>query len=139
MNEPVVADIARVIQLAVAPVFLLLAVGSVLGILTSRLARIIDRGRILAAKAEAPDVRHELDVLGRRARLINFGITMGVTTALFVGAVIVTLFFGELTATPLGYVVAVEFSLAMVAFIAALLAFLREIFLATGTLHFGKR
>jgi hypothetical protein len=45
--ESQVTAIAHVIQLAVAPVFLLTGVGAVLAVLTQRLARIIDRARVL--------------------------------------------------------------------------------------------
>jgi Protein of unknown function (DUF2721) len=38
-------DITHTIQLAVAPVFLLTALGTTLGVLASRLGRIVDRAR----------------------------------------------------------------------------------------------
>ena len=40
-------DIVHLIQSAVAPVFLLSGVGVTLGVLTNRLARIVDRARYL--------------------------------------------------------------------------------------------
>ena len=73
--------IAHVIQLAVAPVFLLMAVGSVLGILTSRLARIIDRGRRLtegqppSSPPHSETVEIELAGLERRRHLASAAIT----------------------------------------------------------------
>lgn len=39
--------VAYVIQLAVAPVFLLTGIGAILAVMTNRLARIIDRARAL--------------------------------------------------------------------------------------------
>src|SRR5208282_2324793 len=92
--------IARVIQLAVAPVFLLTGIGALLSVLTSRLARIIDRARALetalevTAEAKQRDVENELRALSRRARLINQAISLVTTSALLVCAVIAALFFG---------------------------------------------
>ena len=48
-----VEDIGHAIQLALAPVFLLTGIAAMLGVMTGRLARIIDRGRFLT---ETPDL-----------------------------------------------------------------------------------
>src|SRR6187455_527507 len=94
-----IVDIAHAIQLAVAPVFLLSGVGVLLGVLTSRLARIVDRARIAEAKLDAAgtdDERRDLDlklaVLARRARYINIAITLITITALCVSLVVALLF-----------------------------------------------
>lgn len=53
------ADIAHVIQLSVAPVFLLAGIGSILGVMANRLARVVDRARILEgrmATTEGPNM-----------------------------------------------------------------------------------
>ncbi|MBU3658145.1 MAG: DUF2721 domain-containing protein, partial [Rhodocyclaceae bacterium] len=47
MTSQPVTDIAHIVQMAVAPVFLLTGVGAILSVLTTRLARVIDRGRQL--------------------------------------------------------------------------------------------
>src|SRR5581483_7716102 len=53
-------DVAHVIQLAIAPVFLLTAVGTVLNVLANRLGRTVDRRRVLvAALAELDGVEVE--------------------------------------------------------------------------------
>src|SRR6476619_5828757 len=93
-----VDTVAHVIQLSVAPVFLLSGIGAILAVMTSRLGRIIDRARVLEAKLEdatpkaAVDVRADLDTLTRRARLIGRAITLCTTTALLVCMVIAVLF-----------------------------------------------
>ena len=127
--------LAHTIQLAVAPVFLLSGVGAFLGVLTNRLARIIDRTRALeggagagAAGQEAP--RAELRVLRSRARLINRAIGMCTSCAVLVAAVIVTLFVGGVARVDLAALVATGFVLAMLALIAGLLTFLQEVHLA---------
>jgi uncharacterized protein DUF2721 len=131
-----IASLAHAIQLAVAPVFLLSGIAGLLGVLTSRLARIIDRSRQLekSAGVEQPtDVRAaaELRVLTVRVRHINRAITLCTYAALLVAAVVATLFVGAVALVDLTRVVAVAFVLAMLALIAGLSSFLREIHVAT--------
>ena len=81
-----VVDIAHAIDLAVAPVFLLSGIGVLLGVLTNRLARIVDRARkveesLRQATVAAPDDgREQLRVAARRAKFINVSITLGTIT-----------------------------------------------------------
>src|SRR4051812_20978125 len=74
-------DIVHLIQSAVAPVFLLSGVGVTLGVLTGRLARIIDRARYLEEQEGKPGVHAEsihasLRMLARRAKYTNAAIAM---------------------------------------------------------------
>jgi hypothetical protein len=137
--EPHVPEIAHVIQLAVAPVFLLAGIGTIMGSLMNRLARIIDRARALEAEVarlgvppEEP-VRHEAQTLRRRARWVQAAIALLVTCALLVTLMISVAFLGAFITVNLNRVVAVMFVVAMFAFSAGLLAFLREIWLAMAT------
>ena len=136
-------EIGHVVQLAVAPVFLLSGVGAMLGVLTNRLARIIDRGRLLeaglpvATQASAPLMRSELAVLSERARLINWAISLCTVCALLICGVIVSLFLGPFLQLDLSALVAWLFIAAMVALCSALVSFLREIFVATRHLRIG--
>lgn len=134
-----VSGIAHVIQLAVAPVFLLSGVGVILTVLTNRLARIIDRARALegGSHPHVADPQFELRALSRRAHLIHRAITLTTSTALLICAVIVALFLGAVLGRDLSGVISLLFITAMLAFIAALVNFLREIFLATASLRFG--
>ena len=140
-----ISDISHVIQVAVAPVFLLMAVASVLIVLTNRLARIVDRARALDEQVETVDdahreqVRDDLVVLAHRARLVNGAITLAVLCALCVCGVIVMLFAGSVLQLDNARAIALLFIAAMVCFIAALAGFLRETYLATSTLRFGRR
>ena len=139
-----IATLAHVIQLAVAPVFLLTGVGAILAVLTNRLARIIDRARVLEerlTRAHEPD--HAADVgdlrtLSQRARHINRAISLSVTCALLVCAVIAALFGGHFLDTDLSGLVGLVFVAAMLALIGALLSFLREIYIATRSLRIGQ-
>jgi hypothetical protein len=136
-------DITHTIQLAVAPVFLLTALGTTLGVLTTRLGRIVDRARRLEDRlpGESGAARQatttELRLLTVRARLIQWALTAGSTSALLVCLLIAVAFLGYLYGADFGAGVAVLFILAMCAFVAALLLFLREVSLAINTLRFG--
>jgi Protein of unknown function (DUF2721) len=128
-------NIAQIIQLSVAPVFLLAAVGTLLVVLTSRLARVVDRSRSLDTEiltGQSPfgnDDYHrsELRVLDQRMNWINRAITLATIANLFVCLVVVSLFSGDLMGVDLSRFIAVIFIVAMAALICALLAFLVEI------------
>lgn len=130
-------DISHIIQLAIAPVFLLTGVGTNLAVLTHRLARIIDRSRVLedrlhaAGESDAPDVHAELATLYRRAHLINRAITLSTSCALLVCIVIATLFIGDALNLGLAKFIALCFVIGMFSLIGSFFYFLREIFIAT--------
>lgn len=131
------------IQLAVAPVFLLSGIGIVLTVLTNRLARVVDRARRLeeAARSGAADAleerRRELGVMAYRARLMNRAITLSTCSALLVSVVVVLLFLAALLEFNATLPIAGLFILAMLSLIGALLLFLREVFLAIKALKIG--
>jgi hypothetical protein len=138
-------QIAHVIQLAVAPVFLLTAIGTLLSVLSGRLARIVDRARELVGQVESlpPDRRsaasEELRVLVRRRRLVNAAITSGTTAALLVCVLIAAAFVGYLIGADFSIALAVLFIGAMAALVTTLLVFLREIFIAVVSLGVEHR
>ncbi len=141
MEQSSAADIAHLIQLAVAPVFLLAGIGSILNVLAQRLARVVDRARKIegeCAKLEGQARERavaELKVLDRRMRTVNAAITCCTASALFVCVVVAILFIADLTdfasARPIAYL----FIVAMLLLIAGLFFFLREIRLATRSLR----
>jgi hypothetical protein len=134
------SDIAHVIQLAIAPVFLLTAIGTVLSVLTGRLARAVDRRRSLMAAVSdvvesgvADLVQQEIAFEVRRIGLMYVAISMAVMSALLVCSLISLAFLDALADWHLGKLIAVLFVLAMVALIGSLSVFLREIFLAVNS------
>jgi len=141
-EAPGIAAVAHVIQLSVAPVFLLSGLGAMLMVMTNRLARVVDRARVLEAKLSvdtptpAP-IHAELSTLARRAKLVSGAITLCTVTSLLVCAVIATLFLGDFIAFDVSLVVAMLFLASMATFFVALVLFLREILLAAGSLHIG--
>jgi len=132
-----IPTVAHVIQQAVAPVFLLTGVGAILGVMTSRLGRTVDRFRRLG---ESDPDRHgqEMAVLSQRARWIHWAISLCTLCALFISMSIVALFVGVEMAVDLSDAVAMLFVAAMLALICGLLCFLREISLATGVIDIRK-
>ncbi|HEV2722630.1 MAG TPA: DUF2721 domain-containing protein [Thermoanaerobaculia bacterium] len=142
MQTSPIADIARVIQLSIAPVFLISGIAALLSVLSGRLARLVDRARILERLVAAEENDHaaaheELGILSRRSKLIYRAIALGTSSALLICFVIASLFISALARYPISNIVGALFIAAMLALIAALLFFLREVFLATRTLRIG--
>ena len=139
--------VAHVIQQAVAPVFLLTGVGAIIGVLTNRLSRIVDRLRVLTTQraalldAQTPvsDERpripahwsEESAVLARRRVWIHRAIILCTVCALLVCVVIATLFLGAEFGADTSSLVVLLFVTAMLSLIGGLMCFLREIALAT--------
>lgn len=136
--ETHLGDIARVIQLAVAPVFLLTAVATLINAFNQRLGRIVDRrrvvqGRIEAGKPEDAAATEELALLARRSRLVYLAIFCAVLSGLLICLVVAGAFIGALVAIDLSRLVAATFVLSMGAMIVGLGLFLREIYLGAST------
>lgn len=137
-------DIAHLIQVALTPIFLISAIGVTLNVLTSRLARIVDRARAmedrlstLGHRGDAPRLQLQLRVLARRARYINGAITLITISALLISLVVVMLFVNAFLRWDLPEVIAILFILSMLSLAAALTAFLVEIRIATNSLRIG--
>ena len=137
-TDTAVSAIGHIIQLSVAPVFLLTGIASILVVLTNRLARIVDRSRFLAqqlptASAEqAQEFRWERRLIGRRIRITYIAIGLSVASALLVCTVIALLFIGSLLgAGRLETVVAVLFIICMAALVTALTCLLWEVYIGT--------
>lgn len=131
-----VFDMTRAIQLAVAPVFLLTAIGTLINALMGRLGRAVDRRRKLEELLSAfegdtrASMERELSVLARRIRLVLWAMGFAVLSAILVCLLIGTAFLGAFVALDLSKPVAAMFVLAIGALTVCLLAFLREVHLA---------
>jgi Protein of unknown function (DUF2721) len=138
-----IALIAHVIQLAVAPVFLISGIGALLGVVVTRLNRVIDRSRVVEASwkqldaAARTDARDELTVLAKRARLASGAINACAAAALLVCIVIATLFIDAFFGTRLRWIVGLQFILSMFVLVFGLICLMREVYLATHTLRIG--
>ncbi len=136
--------IAQVIQLAVAPVFLLAGIAGLLGVLSTRLGRMIDRARVIERRilqVQREDqqrlLRTETTVLWTRIGLINWAIRLCATGALTVCLVIVALFVGDFVSFNISVAIATLFVVAMLLIIAGLVFFLREVSVATQHMRQG--
>ena len=134
--------IAHVIDISVAPVFLLAGISGLLMVLTNRLGRSIDRSRSLQATIEMellPEVKAAIDKemagLLKRSRFINWSISLATASALLVCLVIIMLFMGSLANINFSQIVASLFIVCMVVLSAAFSCFLAEVFIAAGALR----
>lgn len=134
--------IAHVIEISVAPVFLLAGISGLLMVLTNRLGRTIDRSRSLQAligKQLLPEhkaaIDNEMTSLLKRGRFISLSIGLATASALLVCLVIIMLFLGSLTSINVSQIVASLFIICMVVLSAALSCFLSEVFIASRTLR----
>lgn len=134
-------DIAHVIQIAIAPVFLLAGIGAFLNVMTNRLGRVVDRWRTLEAALSGSDEEHrlvyvkELGILDRRMAHSNRAIALSTLAALLVCVVIIFLFTGQLLQVSVTRAVSILFIAAMSVLVAALMSFLLEIRISSRTLR----
>jgi hypothetical protein len=139
-----VSAIAHLIQLSLAPVFLLAGIGSILNVLAQRLARVVDRSRTLendfADLDEAGQAlaAAELDVLDRRMTVVNMALSCCTAGALFICLVVAILFIADLANVPFGRAIAWLFIFAMLLLIAGLMLFLHEVQLAMRSLRIRR-
>ena len=140
-----ITDVSRVIQLAVAPVFMLTGIATLINAMNTRLGRVVDRSRIVRERlkqggsAEQTDeYTRELHVLIHRSRLVYLGILYSVLAALLVCLVIAGAFIGALNAVDLAKTVAIMFILAMTSMIISLGMVLREVYLGVGAGGAGR-
>ena len=118
-NAPDLRYLAQIIQLAVAPVFLLAGLGAFLNACVGRLARIVDRMRILEPRIidsrgeEHERLLTEVRLLDRRSRIVTSAIFTTVLAALLISAVVILLFLAFLTGYRFGTAVALLFIAAM--------------------------
>lgn len=119
LPTPQLTQLAQIIQLAVAPVFLFAGLGAFLNVCASRLARIVDRARSLeplilqSRGAEHDRLIDEVRLLDRRIKVVNQAIFFTVLAALLVSAVVILLFTAFLTGYRFGTAIALLFIAAM--------------------------
>lgn len=137
------SDISYVIQLSVAPVFLLAGIGAFINASAGRLGRIFDRSRVLEAALDAssparqPGIETELQALGQRARLAYASITLDIVAALLVCLLIAFAFIEHFFDFEIRGLIGGLFIAAMLSLIGSLVAFLREVFVAVRSLKIG--
>jgi MFS family permease len=140
-HTPDLRYLAQIIQLAIAPVFLLAGLGAFLNVCAGRLARIIDRARqleplVLASRGEEHDrLVREVRVLDRRIGVVNNAIFTTVLAAVLISLVVVLLFAAFLTGYAVGTPIALLFIASMIATAMGFAIFLHETRLGTKTIR----
>ena len=130
-----------VIQLAITPVILISGMGALMLTITGRMGRIVDRTRILAGQvrvATGEDRRHlddQLEIMWRRARLIRRAVTFLGLSMLVACLLVVTIFGGALLGRDFGVVLLALFAASILLLIAALAAFLQDIYVSLHALR----
>ncbi len=128
---------SHAIQLAIAPVFLLTGVAGLLGVIATRLGRIVDRARSLEGAWPALDAklrnaaRAEIRNIEHRRQVCSWAINFCTAAALLICLVIISLFLDGFTAGNLKWLAGGLFTIAMVGVIGGLSCFLREVYLST--------
>ncbi len=140
-----ITDLSHIIDLAVAPVFLLAGIAGFLNVMSGRLGRIVDRARIIERRTLSitdeqllVKANDELKTLWRRVRLINWSIGLCSSAGLMVCALIVSLFVGGYWSFYIDGLVVFLFVLSLLLLIASLMLLLKEVQLATQLLTFGR-
>lgn len=131
-------SIAEIIELSIAPVFMLTGIAGILSVLSHRLSRVIDRTRVvkrfiheIKSQENLDVLKREADSLSKRTKLINFAIRLSVGSALAICVVIMSLFIGDLAVYNLGTLIAVLFVLAMLLISTSLLLLILEVSIST--------
>lgn len=133
--------IAQTIQLALAPVFVLVAIGNIMGVLSARLGRVVDRSRALQARhastagSEHDLIVREMRVVDRRIALIGQAILTLVISGLTIGLTVALLFLDEMADAELQRFAAATFIAAIGLLMWALLLLLRETRAASAALR----
>jgi hypothetical protein len=126
-------ELIPVLEIAIAPVIMISGVGSLLIMLTNRFGRAVDRTRQLhhemrgAATAERPRLAAQVEVIYRRARLIQFSIVMGALSALFAALLILALFCTGLMKRESDVVITLIFVCCLISLVGALITFIMDI------------
>jgi len=131
------ANVSHAIELALAPVLLLIGISGFVAVMTERLARVVDRGRHLTEGVASLEqrgsqaVQRELKNLERRRRLTSAGIAMATVSALLLCTVIVVLFLEALMQLQLAVLVGLLFACSTCAMVVGLIYLLTEIQLSS--------
>jgi hypothetical protein len=126
-------DVSLAIRDAVAPVFLLTGIGSILGVLVNRLSRSIDRARAINAMSDEQFFRFsdELDIIAKRTKWMRWSVGLFIFAGLCVAISIASVFISVELRINLTHFVLITFIAAMLSLTIGLLCFLREIILAS--------
>ena len=136
--------IAQTIQLALAPVFVLVAIANIMNLLSTRLGRVVDRSRQLQDRhtatsgADHDAVVIEMRAIAQRIHLITRAIFLLVLSGLAIGVTVAVLFLEEFVAVRLQVAAAGLFLIAISLLMWALMLFLAETRVASAQLRIPR-
>ncbi len=141
-DTPTVSQLAHVIAQSIAPAFLLAALAGFIGVLVTRLNRIIDRTIALNAIADDDAVKarlkSDLPRLMRRAQMINRAMFWAIVGSISITVLVIVAFASALLQLEHERGVALLFIVALGAFTVSLIDFAREVRIAlTEYDHYG--
>ena len=123
-----------VLQVAIGPVILVSGVGLLLLSMTNRLARVIDRARLLAQELRDKEhedthrIRAQIEVLWVRAVLLRRSIVLATASVLLAAILVIVLFLAHLIEAGSPVVVGALFIGSMIALIGSLVAFIQDLY-----------
>jgi positive regulator of sigma E activity len=126
-------ELIPVLQVAVAPVILISGVGLLLLSLTNRFGRAVDRSRHLiremreASEHDRLRLGKQVEILYRRARLIQASIVFSAVSVLFAALLIIALFVTALMKLEMAMLISILFMCCLGFLICSLLAFIADI------------
>lgn len=133
-------DIASVIQMAVAPAFLLTGIGAILMVMANRLSRIVDRYRVLSeGVGRLRQSESELNYLLLRSKWTHWAIAFTTFSALLVCALIASIFLSTEIFFNMDQVVIILFIFAMISLIFGLICFLAEVHLSKNVIQLDNK
>jgi len=130
-----------IIQLAITPVILISGMGALMITLTNRMARIVDRTRVLAEAMPAADPenrRHledQLDIMWSRALLIRRAVTTNGLSMLVSCLLVVAIFAAAMFTWQMQGLMLALFAASILLLTVSLVDFLRDIFVSLHALH----
>ena len=132
-------DIAGIIQMAVAPAFLLTGIVAILSVMANRLSRIVDRFRILnEGSPNISDKEAELNYLLLRSKWTHWAIALTTLSALLVCTLIASIFISSEIFSNMDQLITLLFILAMISLIIGLVCFLAEVHLSKNVIKLNK-
>lgn len=129
-------EVATILQNAMAPAFLLMAVAGFITLFSNRLARIVDRARVLETLyRETQGEEHELVVvelrdLETRMRIVNSAISLGVASGITTCILVAVIFLRELMAIQSANLISSLFIATVTLMALGLVQFMREVRIA---------
>ena len=128
-----IADLLVVLQTSLAPCVLISGVGLLVLSMTNRLGRPLDRIRALTTEIRLAEgeqkkvLLEEIDILYRRAKLLQMAVTFSVLSIFFVATIIFTIFVTVMFGAGLENLIVIQFSASLITLVISVILFVWDI------------